>query len=370
MTSTKIPRALRPLRDGGRWGLLTTVIAVWAVVGLLVVAVAGRTVRAPPAALAVTVTFLPYLYALLTALLIAAWAAFPGRRPIRLALVALVLAAVSMWAPRWSSDRIEAGDDLRLMTWNVRRLWGGPDDGGDAIACVIIGIREQAPDVLTLLEVSANDVAMLSEKVGLKCVHHAYTADGGPKEGGLATCTRGDRWTLGEGRGQRFSDDEDWYYVRSEVQGQGRVLNVLAVHLFPYRYVARTIRGSLGRLTRGEVEAVASVAQLGEQVVKSQSDQSAALLDRVDKFHDPTLIGGDFNSTRDSALHAALRRKLADAWEHGGWGFGGTVFLFDLLPLRIDYLYATPEFRVRETRIPPLGCSDHRPVVSDLVLTR
>lgn len=360
--------ALRP-RDGGRWGRAASLLAVVAVVGALVLAVLGRTLRAPPAPLAVAVTFLPYLYGGLAVNLLLGWFAFPARRTMVVGLAVIAAAAASLWGPRWSSAAPETGADVRVMSWNLRRLWGGPGDGGDAISCAIRGIAAQDPDVLTLLEVSADDVRTLSKKAGLVCTHHTYTADGDSREGGLATCTRGDRWSLSTGAGQRFVDDEDWYYVSSEVRSEVGVFNVLAVHLFPYRYVSRTIRSSLSRLTQGDTEPISEFAEHGEQIARSQSDQSAALLDRVDKFLDPTVIGGDFNSTRDSALHAALRGSLADAWERGGLGFGATVFLFDHLPLRVDYVYASHEFGVRSTTVPDLGCSDHRPVVTDLVLS-
>jgi endonuclease/exonuclease/phosphatase (EEP) superfamily protein YafD len=350
--------------------VLVTALAVQAVLGVLAIAVVGRTLRAPPAALAVTVTFLPYVYLAVAALLLVGWAALPGRRTLPWLLAVVAVAAFSLWSPRWGHDALpDDGDDVRVMSWNLRRLWGGPDDGGDPISCVIATVTAAEPDVLTLLEVSRKDMDLLSGKLGLTCVHHAYTEDGGPKEGGLATCTRGKRWSLGEGSGQRFVDPDDWYYVSSEVRHGDRVFNVLAVHLFPYRYVAKTIRSSLTPLAHGDTQALAEVAARSELIAKSQADQSAALLERVDKFHDPTLVGGDFNSTRDSALHAALRQRMTDSWEHGGFGLGSTVFLFDWLPLRIDYVYASPEFRVRSSDVPKVGCSDHRPVVSDLVLS-
>ncbi len=44
------------------------------------------------------------------------------------------------------------------------------------------------------------------------------------------------------------------------------------------------------------------------------------------------------------------------------------MYLFDWLPLRIDYVYASEELPVVRARLPSVGCSDHLPVVVDLVL--
>jgi endonuclease/exonuclease/phosphatase (EEP) superfamily protein YafD len=163
-------------------------------------------------------------------------------------------------------------------------------------------------------------------------------------------------------------DSENWYYMLAEVEHKDRVFNVLAAHLSPYRYVAKKLRVSMAELSKGEPDKLVDLSRESEGVVRGQANQSAALLERVDKFADPTVVAGDFNSTRDSALHAALRSKLKDTWELGGLGFGGTVHLFDYIPLSIDYIYASRDFQVRDTVVPVLGCSDHRPVVSNLTL--
>ncbi len=176
----------------------------------------------------------------------------------------------------------------------------------------------------------------------------------GPKHGGLATSTLGEAWRLRSGSGQRFVDDEDWYYVFAEVERGGEVLNLLAVHLYPYEVVAKELRTAPGHIA---------------SVVQGQSDQSAALLARVERLSDPTVVAGDFNSTRDASLHAALREHLTDAWERGGQGLGGTVRLLGL-PLRIDYVYASEELAVSRASVLAAGCSDHLPVVADLVLRR
>jgi endonuclease/exonuclease/phosphatase (EEP) superfamily protein YafD len=199
-----------------------------------------------------------------------------------------------------------------------------------------------------LLEVSRRDVASLSTRLALSCVHGDYLGTATESVGGLAVCTRGFGWAMKGGVPQHYVDGDDWSYVFSEVERAGRVVNVLAVHLLPYGRALRL--GSIPEVTRAQV------------------DQSAALLERVARFEDPTVVAGDFNSTRDSALHASLRTHLSDTWETGGRGFGATVHLLDRIPLRVDYVYATDDFGVLSARVPEVDCSDHRPIVSELVL--
>ena len=82
------------------------------------------------------------------------------------------------------------------------------------------------------------------------------------------------------------------------------------------------------------------------------------------------MVAGDFNSPRDSEIHVRLRSTLRDTWEVGGWGPAGTVKLLDLLPMRVDYVYASDEFAVHRSEIPDVHCSDHQPVFSELTLSQ
>jgi len=200
-------------------------------------------------------------------------------------------------------------------------------------------------------------------------VHTDYRGSGVSSAGGLASCALGGRWSLAGGGAQRFSDNDDWHYVFTEMERDGRVLNLLAVHLHPYYPLSSMhVREGVRDLARGEADALIDVGHTGAEVIRAQGAQSVALLSRVARFRDATVVAGDFNSTRDASLHAALRHRMVDAWERRGRGFGGTIRFWGGLPLRIDYVYVTDAFAVAGSRVPPLDCSDHRPVVADLVL--
>jgi len=354
-------------RDGGRAGSLASGLGLALLCALIAVTWAGGEVSAPPAGLTLLVLFLPYLYALLAAVVFALWTVVPDRRLPPLVLAAVLVAAAWRWGPAWSGDPDAAeGAPLVVMTWNVQRLWS-PETEAPA-DCVADGIREVGPDVLALLEVSADDVTWLAERLEMRCRQAPYTGSG-QRVGGLAVCVRGDRWRLRHGEGQRFVDQEDWSYLFAEVEGDGAVFNVLAVHLYPYRVGVRDLQKSARRLIEeGETEDLLRIGDRGARIGRAQSDQSAALLARVAKLRDPTVIAGDFNSTRDTALHVALRRTLVDAWERAGSGFGGTIRVFGRIPLRVDHVYTSSQFHVLGAEVPTRRCSDHQPVVARLTL--
>ena len=201
---------------------------------------------------------------------------------------------------------------------------GDPTNEMPAGGCVAEVVRQEQPDVLSLLEVSRDNLDALENELGMECVHSPYHEASATDVGGLAVCALGDTWQLAGGKPTRYLDNNDWFYVFSEVQAAGKVVNILAVHLYPYAVPARALREGGNWL---------DVGRSSEETVRAQGAQSAALLERVERFRDPSVLAGDFNSTRDFALHRALRQHLTDTWEHGGFGFGSTVDLLGWLPL-------------------------------------
>ena len=65
-------------------------------------------------------------------------------------------------------------------------------------------------------------------------------------------------------------------------------------------------------------------------------------------------------------LHQLLRASFTDTWEHAAHGLGSTVDVLGILPLRIDFTYASPALQILGADIPDVACSDHRPVISTL----
>lgn len=264
----------------------------------------------------------------------------------------------AVWGRAWvGRPQMADGPPLRVLAWNVQRLGWEQADDGVKLACVAGHVDEADPDALVLSEVTEDDVVRLSRRLGLDCAYTDYYGTGEKDEGGLAVCARGGRWRLGEMGPRRFVEAHDWYYVFAELvragapaePAEGEVFNLIGVHLQPYG-------GVLG----------SHVSHVSE----AQSDETRALLARVARLRDPTVVAGDFNSPRDTPVHVAMRGYLTDTFEQAGWGPGHTALAGGWLPMRIDYIYASPELAVQRAEHPAWNCSDHLPVLSDLRLSR
>jgi hypothetical protein len=81
----------------------------------------------------------------------------------------------------------------------------------------------------------------------------------------------------------------------------------------------------------------------------------------------PVIVGGDFNAPAGDPIYRPLRSRLRDAFAVHGRGLGNTFF--NQFPaVRIDQVWVSEQFVIRDMRVHPTINSDHRLVVTDLVL--
>ncbi len=344
-------------RNGGALGWLLSRLLDGGLVTLWVAIYAARELDAPGAPLVAMTVFLPQLGLALIAASFVIWTLIPDRRTPPLVLAGACVTVFVLWAPGWTANPETAdGTPMKLVSWNVQRLWGDNADPKTCIAKTVGGLK---PDVAVFLEISAADAQDLADRLGMRCVHTTYGAHDNHKSGGLATCARAP-WSIRSSAPQRFTDEGAWQYQRSELVNHDAVVNVLAVHLTPYRATEAMLHGGWEGLWRALTD--------GEPVAESQGRQSRALIEHLQGLSDPTIVAGDFNSTRDAALHARLRAHLRDAWEIAGTGFGATVTVGDRVPLRVDHVYASERLAVADAVVPDTTCSDHKPVVVSFTL--
>ncbi len=357
-----------PAVRGGRWGAALVAVLVVLFVVLISVHGAGRTLRDPPATVSAAITFLPYFYAAFVSLAFGVWTLVPDRRTPPALLAVTTMIGVVTWVPGWAGRGVSPeGAPIRVMEWNLRRLWGTPSTD-DPTACAAAAIEREDPDVLVLLELSADELAHLQAATPMSCIQADYLGTGDARHGGLAVCARGDVWSLRWGSPKRYLDDDPWRFVIAEAADGDRVLNVIAVHLVPYRFAASELRTGVRDLATGDPDDLLALGRRGEATARAQGAQAAVLRSRLEQLTHPTVIAGDFNSTRDAALHTALRAHLHDAFEQAGTGFGPTIRFLDVVPLRVDFVYTTDDVVPVDARVLDDRCSDHQAVVVDVDL--
>lgn len=100
---------------------------------------------------------------------------------------------------------------------------------------------------------------------------------------------------------------------------------------------------------------------------RARRAQAEALHALLLEWDGPTIVAGDFNSPPHAYPRRVVPSSFVDAFEQAGRGLGCT-FRSSLPMWRLDYVLATWHFRVLAHHTLRAGCSDHCPVVADLVL--
>ena len=143
---------------------------------------------------------------------------------------------------------------------------------------------------------------------------------------------------------------------------QGREVVVYNVHLHSYlsRGEASDRRGGIPGWMKRVYTAL-------RDDVHTRAREARALRRLLDAETHPFLLLGDLNATPHGWVYRHLSEGLRDAWRSAGWHLFGTYPA--RLPLtRIDYILASPHWKVVAAEVGGAFVSDHRPFVAALTL--
>lgn len=108
--------------------------------------------------------------------------------------------------------------------------------------------------------------------------------------------------------------------------------------------------------------------QLNRTIRRKELSTVLQVLEQTSSFpNTPTILGGDFNAGATDVVHRQLTRNFDDAFSTVGRGWGNT-FHRRFPILRIDHIYATRQFQPQSCGVAVSRKTDHRMVVSDLLL--
>ncbi len=266
----------------------------------------------------------------------AVWAGLTKRMALAALLAASGAVIVTMHLPLFSrrgATSLPAAVTIHVMSYNT---WSRNAEDG-RIAGVV---RDHVPDLLLLQEIPPDSFARLVGALrGLydgSSLHWAYEP---ALQQGVVS-----RYRL-ESRGSMKEKGQAQKVVVSSPAGPITVFNVHPLRTGGWRNRYRQI-----------------TSLLEEDVFPERS---------------PVILAGDLNVNDRSQLYAAIARRLVNAHEAAGFGFGFTypsavhvLANFPALPMaRIDHVFFSEHFvAVRAGTVQDSGGSDHRPVFAELAL--
>jgi hypothetical protein len=197
-----------------------------------------------------------------------------------------------------------------------------------------------------------------------------YHGRGSPRFGGLAICVVNDsQWTILSRRSLDLPPS--WKYLFVEVQNNKKqTINLMGLHVVPPKMTEDRLKSVLWKVLRFERTAFGELQEVFTDYktqILLQEDQIRLVIDQVNRFKDPTIIAGDFNSPPDLPLHNKLRKHLNDAWLAAGTGMGHTRLWGGFLALRIDYVYVSDGVTVVASKTLPAEFSDHKPLIATML---
>jgi len=273
-------------------------------------------------------------------------------RPAKVLICVPCLLFVALYGDRFLPSAAAAPNSERrtaftVMTYNVTR--GEP--GTEVILSIIEG---EGADIVALQEVSrkvAEAVSGLSDRYPYQAWH--------PTDTGYAGCAVLSRFPI--------SEDEAFPLVDGMHLSQRLVLDVgderihfFNVHLQPPQMLGERLAGTQLFVPTSYDTTI-------------QDRELALLLEEVDRVEGPVVVVGDFNMTEGSPGHSELTRRLVDAYQEAGWGFGHTFpdkearsipTPFPLL--RIDYVFHSGDMFTQRAQVGDHGGPDHRYLTAEL----
>lgn len=330
----------------------------------------GRCDMQPPWWLALTLPLLPFLYIL--TLLFGVVLSFISKNKIIIGATTMCLfILLFLWGQLFISNTTKrTAASIKIMTWNVQGKWNNKSD----IKKIGATISENNPDVILIQEINNRRLISLLRKLDIptnSAVWIDYYGENQRSDNGLAICVNPKK-----GLKIRIKNrpplPPKWMSVFAELEDPKNNIrfNVLGLHIKSTEITEKKIDNFLEWLKFKKQFNLSSFLSKFESNVGMQGVQIKKVLSRLKKFKDPTIIAGDFNSTMEFATHNYFREFLNDTWLKAGFGFGATRWFKELLPLRIDYIYATSEFSIEESRIIKTNLSDHHALISRLNLKK
>lgn len=289
------------------------------------------------------------------------------RAGVMLAIVAAGLFQVSLfWRPELRRSYGEQGQAVdrgafKVMSYNVRGFYG--DDHKSSVADVLHLIGDEDPDIICLQEFNARladaneEFALLDERYESVRYGRTQAPDslvGAPMailskyrilRSGVVLTPNTSVWAdllVGEDTVRIFSNhlrstainasDDDYITNRRFISDTAREVKLRSI---VYRLQENSV------LRAGQVDSI-------ERVIRVSPARR--------------IVCGDFNDTPMSYVYRTMAQGLNDAFSECGSGYSHTYRGF-YSTLRIDYILSSDDFETLSYEVPPVGYSDHHPVV-------
>lgn len=157
--------------------------------------------------------------------------------------------------------------------------------------------------------------------------------------------------------------------IAADINVNGKTIRIFTTHLQSVLFRNKDFRNIeiIKNVDDSVLQASKSIVKKLRRAYSLRSEQADLVREQIDQSPYPAIICGDFNDVPNSYTYFRIRGNRQDAFIKKGFGIGRTYV--NLSPtLRIDYIFASPQFDVQQCKRINLPYSDHHPVMADFEL--
>ena len=157
--------------------------------------------------------------------------------------------------------------------------------------------------------------------------------------------------------------------VWADIDFNGKKIRIYSVHLQSngVTSLASNVRNK-GEINDPETwNRVGAMMKMYSRSTVKRLDQVTTLMKDIESIDYPVIVGGDFNDVPQSYLYSRISKELQDAFTYRGTGLG-TSFNGSIPALRIDYIFADPDFIVLKFNTHKAKFSDHFAISSEFLV--
>lgn len=324
------------------------------------------------------------LLLLLNLLFFAGWLIIMRPRYALISGIALLFSIQNIFVffafhPSGGFDYQKKPGTLRVATWNVARfieLKRNSNTGSQKRLKMFELLRQQNADVICLQEfhtstdsVYYDNITPIQKELGYPYYYFSFDEDGDNHYYSSIIFSRYPFADTGRIRYPRPTLPEVLMYA--DILVDKDTIRVYTTHLQSLQ-LGKQDYDRIGKITSGEDSLLANSRNIIGKIRKGFSHRSI----QADMVHEvmgisphPYLLCADLNDVPNSYAYATVRGGLQDAFLKKGFGIGRTFT--GLSPtLRIDYIFANDQFRIKQFNRVVKNLSDHYMLIADVELKK
>ncbi len=259
---------------------------------------------------------------------------------------------------------VNTEERIKVMSFNVRLQnyydWLEEDEVPRKIYELI---DRENPDVL-LLQEYRKQWPEAPKNLGYKYVHSKMSP------GGTYGSAIFSKFPISGSQVLEFEGDSstNHQFHLADIEWQGKTIRFINIHLASvglgnsdYKLLENPEKEEQAELEKG----IRSIAGALNTAFKRRAIQIESVKKAIADSPHPVVLTGDFNDVPQSFVYHQIDLELEDSFMESGHGFGKT-YVKSPLPLRIDFIFHSPELKGFNFKVVKEELSDHYPVVTEL----